>query len=111
MALDPVVSAMFSGLAKEERDGVSSAFGSMLVDPADGVWNISPERNGGNVAVVTSFPPILPKEFAIMMPSKLSLKLSFRFGFLLEKPFGDSKSTDPCAIAIEIHYSKTCWIR
>jgi hypothetical protein len=45
------------------------AFGTLLVDLADDVCNISPERNGDNLAAATSFPPILPKEFAIMMPS------------------------------------------
>jgi hypothetical protein len=57
---------MFDGLAKEERGGKCSAFGTLLVNLADGVCNISPERDGKNLAVV---PPILPKEFAIMMRS------------------------------------------
>jgi hypothetical protein len=56
------VSAMFNGLAKEKRekrDGTCSAFGILLVDLASGVCNISPERDGDNRAVATSFPPDL----------------------------------------------------
>jgi hypothetical protein len=63
------VSAMFNGLAIEKRDGICSAFGTLLVDLADGVFNLSPERHGDNLAVASSFPPILSKEFAIMMSS------------------------------------------
>jgi hypothetical protein len=50
------VSAMFNGLAKEQRDGICCAFGILLVDLANGVCNISPERNGDNLAVAPPFP-------------------------------------------------------
>jgi hypothetical protein len=83
-----IVSAMFNGLAKEECDGICSAFGTLLVDLADGVCNISPERNGDNLAVATSFPPILPKELAIMIPSSL-VQVVIRFRSRLEKTFGE----------------------
>jgi hypothetical protein len=43
------------------RDGTCSAYATLLVDLADGVSNMSPERDGDNRAVVTSFPPILLK--------------------------------------------------
>jgi hypothetical protein len=108
---------MLNGLAKEERDGICSAFGTLLVDLADGLCNISPERNGDNLAVATSFPPILPKEFAIMIPPT-SFKLSFVSAPALRKHLASAnsrlwkRSTDPCVTAIfEINYSKTYWIR
>jgi hypothetical protein len=82
------VSAMFNGLAKEERDGTCSAFGTLLVDLVDCVCNISPERNGDNLAVATSFPPILPKEFAIMLSSNF-VQVVIRFRSRLEKAFGE----------------------
>jgi hypothetical protein len=50
------VSVMFNGLPKEERDGICSAFGTVLVDLADGVCNISPERDGDNRDEATSLP-------------------------------------------------------
>jgi hypothetical protein len=77
------VTAMFNGLAKEERDGIYSAFGTLLNDLADGVSNISPERNGDNLAVATSFPPI-----AIMMPSSF-VQVVIHFSSGLEKTFGE----------------------
>jgi hypothetical protein len=111
------VSAMFNGLPKEERDGICSAFGTLLVDLADCVCNISPERNGDNLAVATSFPPILPKEFAIMMPSSF-VQVVIRFRSRLEKAFGecyiDALEAEHRSLRdryLGIHYSKTCGIR
>jgi hypothetical protein len=111
------VSAMSNGLAKEERDGICCAFGTLLVDLADGVCDISSECNGDNLAVATSLPPILPKEFAIMMPSSF-VQLSFVSAPALRKHSVSAtwtlwkRSTDPCVTAVfEIHYSKACWIR
>jgi hypothetical protein len=62
------VSAIFSGLAKEERDGICFAFGTFLVDLVDGVCNISPTQRRQSTSS-NLLPPIIPKEFAIMMPS------------------------------------------
>jgi hypothetical protein len=63
---------MFNGLPKEERDGICSSFGTLLVDLADGMCNIFLDLYGGNRAVATSLPPIFPKEFASMMPSRFA---------------------------------------
>jgi hypothetical protein len=80
------VSTLFNGLATEERDGMCCAFGTLLVDLADGALKISPELNGNNLAVATSFPLILPKEFAIIMPSSF-VEVVIRFRSRLEKAF------------------------
>jgi hypothetical protein len=56
--LGPGVSVMFNCLPKEERDGICSGFGTLLVYLADGVCNISPERDGDNRDVATFLPPI-----------------------------------------------------
>jgi hypothetical protein len=82
------VSAMFNGLPKEESDGICCAYGTLLVDLADCVCNVSSEHNSDNLAVATSFPPILPKEFAIMMPSSF-VQVVIRFRSRLEKAFGE----------------------
>jgi hypothetical protein len=82
------VSVMFIGLAIEECDGICCAFGTLLVDLADGVCNISSERNGDILAAATSFPPILPKEFAMMMPSSF-VQVVIRFRSRFEKAFGE----------------------
>jgi hypothetical protein len=55
------VSAVSNGLAKEECDGLCSAFDTLLVDLTDVACNIPPERDGDNRAVATSFPPIIPR--------------------------------------------------
>jgi hypothetical protein len=60
----------------------------LLIDLADGVCNISPERDGDNRDVATSLPPILPKEFASMMPSSF-VEVVIRFRSRLEKVFGE----------------------
>jgi hypothetical protein len=65
----------------------------MALDPvyllcSNGVCNISPERNGGNLAVATSFPPILPIEFAIMMPS-IFVQVVIRFRSRFDKTCGE----------------------
>jgi hypothetical protein len=73
----------------------NSAFGTLLVDLADGVFNVSPERNGDNLAVASSFPPILSKEFAIMM--SLCFVQIFH-SFPLSK-HSVSASIDPCVTA------------
>jgi hypothetical protein len=86
--LGPGVSVMFNGLPKEERDGKCSGFGILLVDLADDVCNISPERDGDNRDVATSLPPILPKEFASMLPSSF-VEVVIRFCSRLEKGFGE----------------------
>jgi hypothetical protein len=66
------LSVMFYGLAKEERDGICSAYGTLPVDLADGVCNISHQRDGDNRAVATSFPPDLTQGIpSMMMPGKL----------------------------------------
>jgi hypothetical protein len=49
---------------------------------------MSPERNGDNLAVATSFPPILPKEFGIMMPPSFA-QVVIRFRSRVEKAFGE----------------------
>jgi hypothetical protein len=79
---------MFNGLTKEKSDGICSAFGTLLVDLADGVSNISPERDGDNRAVAFSFPPILPKGIASMMLSSF-VPVVIRFRSRLETTFGE----------------------
>jgi hypothetical protein len=113
MALDPV----YLLCSTEERDGICSAFGTLLVDLAGCVCNISPERNGDNLAVATSFAPILPTEFAIMMPSSF-VQVVIRFRSRLQKAFGecyiDALEAEHRSLRdryLGIHYSKTCWIR
>jgi hypothetical protein len=44
------------------RDGICSSYATLLVDLADGVSDMSPERDGDSRAVATSFPPILLKD-------------------------------------------------
>jgi hypothetical protein len=65
------VSAMFNGLAKEERDGLCSAFGTLLVDLADCVCNISPERNGDKSSSSNLLSPDLTKRVRIHDAVKL----------------------------------------
>jgi hypothetical protein len=77
------VSAMFNGFSEEVRDGICSAFGTLLVDLTDGVCNISPQRRQSSSSNIF-FPPILPKEFAIMIPSGF-VQIVIRFRFRLEK--------------------------
>jgi hypothetical protein len=55
------VSAMFNCLAKEERDGICCAYGTLLVDLADGVCNVSSEHNSDNLAVRKLLSPDLTK--------------------------------------------------
>jgi hypothetical protein len=83
------VSATFNGLAKEMRDGICSAFATLLVDLVDGVCNISSENDGDNRAVPGSFPRILPEEFATTMPSSFAQEVINRFRSRLEKAFGE----------------------
>jgi hypothetical protein len=83
------VSAMCNGLLEDERDRICSVFGTLLVDLADGVSRISPERDGDIAAAATSFPPVLPKELSSMMPSSF-VQVVIRFRSRLEKVCDES---------------------
>jgi hypothetical protein len=84
MALDPLYLLCSTVLQKKS----AMEFGTLLLDLADGVCIVSSERNSDNLAVATSLPPILPKEFAIMMPSSF-VQVVIRFRSRLKKAFGE----------------------
>lgn len=73
-------------LVEDERNLVCSAFGTFLVDLADGVSPIFSERNSDNKAVATSFPSVLSKEFTSMVPSSF-VQVVIGFRFRLKKIF------------------------
>jgi hypothetical protein len=80
--------ALFGALPQSERNTVVSYFAAFVVRCADGVHKIDPERDEASNAAGVSLPPILPKDFAILMPSSF-IDVVIRFRSRLLRKFGD----------------------
>lgn len=76
--------ALFDSLEESKRDQICSEFSSFVVGVANAVTLIDPERDADNLAANQSLPPMLPKEFASMMPSSF-VAVVIRFRSHLEK--------------------------
>ena len=77
---------LFDSLEESERDQLCLSFGTFVVGIANGVNTIDPERDENNHSANISLPPMLPKEFATMMPSCF-VDVVVRFRSRLEKVF------------------------
>lgn len=81
--------ALLDCLARSERDHLHSCFGSFLIRCTAIIHKIDPEGDKDDNAAGVFLPPVLPKNFATMMPSSF-VDIVSRFRSWLEKNFGEA---------------------